>query len=405
MAVLISMISRVKLIGAIVLASLSFQGFATWYEGEGRAPLVEEQKEESRKLAVQNALVSLMYYGGASVEALQVVKSGVLETNQLSIQTRGEVLGVKILEETETDGQLVVKIAADIYPLGACSKGSFSKPTLVGPVIFSDPKQAQLGGLYDLPIEVGQKFYDEFREQNKVVDPRAYRKHPIASFRSLDQGEEALYQDLALLAERYHSQFILLTQIDDLSSYTSSVRTSVITSDDVTSRNFSMKVSLFDALQQDQVLSKTFYGQAEWPFEDTLQLDVTSQTFWSTPYGELIESLIGKAKIEIEEALYCRQSYATVVEVLDNKVMINLGRANGVKVGDQFSLAHRQNLPLMAEHPQALLNHTDVKLTVSAVQRRRAVLTATHQADLANVQIRDLLIAKPQDPFEVLSSN
>ncbi|MBW8192141.1 flagella assembly protein FlgT [Neiella marina] len=394
-----------KLSSTITLALcllFSAVSHADWFEGEGRAPILQNDTEEARRLAVKNALVSLMYYGGASVRSLQVVKSGVLQTDELRVKTHGEVYGLKILKEAVAEDHVVVTIAADIFPSGSCHTNRYTKPLLVGPFQLEKYEHAQLGAIYDLPEQLGRMLYQAFQSESATVDARSLRTRPITFDVSAEHySQSAKPKDVALLAEQHGVQYVMLGKIEDLSSHTEKQMKAIVFNKTTTKRNFRMTISVLDGVQGGLVFNKTYQGNREWPFERTVVHDVSSEAFWSSDYGQLVDELLKQAKSEVEDALYCRQSLASVLDVIGSKVIINLGQSNGVQLGDEFILAHQQSYGNQPSNSQtSIFNVTENQLDVVSVYPNRAVLRAKRAADLANIQVRDILFAMPKDPFE-----
>ncbi|WP_427983660.1 flagellar assembly protein T N-terminal domain-containing protein [Agarivorans sp.] len=379
-----------------------YMGYAVWFEGEGSAKIVDGQVEQARQQAIKDALLTLMYRGGASVKSLQVVKSGILETDELTVRTNGEVYDMKLLLENISEDKISVTVAADIFPINSCEKDSYAKTLFVGPFQLQKREHAQLGGLYRAPEEVSRRLFHRFKSSNRRIDARHLMTRQIAfDGRYSNDIEPQMLKVARTLSSKYDVQYILFGQITDMSSYNETTSNLLGIKSTVKQRNFQMKLYVIDGINGETILRKNYASNREWPFDVTMKLDVTGETFWSSAYGNLIDSYIAEVVSDVEDAVYCRQSLATVVGLYNDQVVINIGQTNGVRKGDKFKLVRQQylmNLDGGLRGP--IFNADDTQLTVVSVQSDRAVLRTARYSDMANIQIRDVLVAVANDPFE-----
>ncbi|MDO6687824.1 MULTISPECIES: flagellar assembly protein T N-terminal domain-containing protein [unclassified Agarivorans] len=391
----------------VMLAGVNAPSYAVWFEGEGQAKIVDGQVDKARQQAIQDALLTLMYRGGASVKSLQIVKSGVLETDELTVRTNGEVYDMKLLVETIEDDQMTVTVAADIFPLNTCEKDSYAKTLFVGPFQLQKREHAQLGGIYRTPEEVSQRLFHRFKLKSKRVDARHLMTRQIAfDGRYANDIEPQMLKVARSLSSQYDVQYILFGKINDMSSYNETSTNLLGMKSTVKQRNFQVKLYVIDGINGETILRKSYGSNREWPFDVTMKLDVTGQTFWSSDYGNLIDSYIDQAVVDVEDALYCRQSLATVVGLYNGQVVINIGQTNGVRKGDKFELVRQQYLMHLDGGLRGpIFNADDTQLTVMSVQSDRAVLATKRFSDMANIQIRDVLVAVDNDPFAITDSS
>ncbi|MDO6763170.1 flagellar assembly protein T N-terminal domain-containing protein [Agarivorans sp. 1_MG-2023] len=391
----------------VMLVGVNAPSYAVWFEGEGQAKIVDGQVDKARQQAIQDALLTLMYRGGASVKSLQIVKSGVLETDELTVRTNGEVYDMKLLVETIEDDQMTVTVAADIFPLNTCEKDSYAKTLFVGPFQLQKREHAQLGGIYRTPEEVSQRLFHRFKLKSKRVDARHLMTRQIAfDGRYANDIEPQMLKVARSLSSQYDVQYILFGKINDMSSYNETSTNLLGMKSTVKQRNFQVKLYVIDGINGETILRKSYGSNREWPFDVTMKLDVTGQTFWSSDYGNLIDSYIDQAVVDVEDALYCRQSLATVVGLYNGQVVINIGQTNGVRKGDKFELVRQQYLMHLDGGLRGpIFNADDTQLTVMSVQSDRAVLATKRFSDMANIQIRDVLVAVDNDPFAITDSS
>ena len=382
-----------------MLFSCSVQ--AVWFEGEGKAPIYKGNIEQARKLAIQDALLSLMYQGGASIRSLQIVQSGVLEAQQLTVRTNGEIHDMRLLAETIKNKEIRVTVSADIYSLSNCQRDGYSKTLFVGPIQLENREQAQLGGLYALDEEITERIFKRFHDRAYQIDTRYLMTRPLMSNSTRYYDVESKMLNLSRdLATQYDVQYILFGRIEDMSFYNETSSILGIETSSTRMRNYRLQIYVIDAINKETIFRRSYAVIAPWEFKFTRQFDVKSNIFWSSEYGKSINDVTTKVVRDVNDALYCEATLASIVATYDNNVVINIGGKNGVRRGDKFQLI-RQRYVLhqdgLSQGP--LLKRDDITLTVLSVQSDRAVLSTKNISDMANVQIRDIVTPIIKDDF------
>ncbi|WP_245579525.1 flagellar assembly protein T N-terminal domain-containing protein [Aliagarivorans taiwanensis] len=381
------------LVACCLLLSLPLH--AVWYEGEGQAMIMNGEVEVARRKAIQEALLNVMYRGGASVRSLQEVRSGILETDSLTVRTNGEIHDFRLLHEKIEDNIITVTISADIFPVNMCSIDDYKKTLFVGPFDIKKLEHAQLGGIYRLGEEVAHRLHRQLSSHSQRFDTRHLMTRAIALGGRHTRDLESQVLDIArTISQDYDVQFVTVGRILDLSHHNEVSTNFLGLSSSERLRNFHIRLMVVDGIRGEIVLRRDYSFQQEWPYDVTLKLDVSGETFWRTHYGQGIEMVIGNMVRDLESELHCKQSLATVVSVFDNQAVINLGYSNGVRKGDKFRLVRRQHLMYQTGQVGGpVFNDDEIVLEVVAVQADRAVLTTHDFADMANLQIRDVLVA------------
>ena len=94
--------------------------------------------------------------------------------------------------------------------------------------------------------------------------------------------------------------------------------------------------------------------------------------------------------MEVEEAIRCEPLLADVKQVRQNQVLLSIGSAHGVKIGDSFTLIHRRELTDNFGHAQELLTVTPLVVKVTQLSHETAWAQSVNNELLANVQAGDL---------------
>lgn len=371
---------------------------AVWFKGSGSAEIKDGNVDKARHQAVQNALLGLMYKGGASIHSVQVVKSGILESDKLTVKTNGEVHDLQVMKEQLTKDRITVMIRADIFPMRTCNQDNYSKTMLVGPIVIHKRSQAQLGGIYELGATLSDQFYQRLQSNNRRIDARQLMTDPIESL-SYGYQRSQMLRVARSLSSQYDVQYIMFGTIDDLSSYNTSSTSEFTTATEVKKhRSFKLSMYVVDGIKGQIVFHKTYSTNKVWSFDFTMKIDPQSDIFWTSKYGKAISYILKRAIQDIQVSLYCKQTLADVVSIDGTNLVINLGSTNGVQVGDTFKLMRiRYLMSQDGSYSNPLFNRKESpEFKVVAVQPERAILQPKRFSDMANIQIRDILIANTQ---------
>ena len=116
----------------LLCLAVNFSANSQWYESQGRAVVINDDKPSARSKAIENALKEALLVAGASVSSVQQVVNGLLTQDELSIRASGSVNSIELIDETHSDGQIFVTVRADIFPQeNQCFAADFRKSLLV----------------------------------------------------------------------------------------------------------------------------------------------------------------------------------------------------------------------------------------------------------------------------------
>ena len=371
---------------------MSLNTQAEWFSGNGKAAVIKGDINKSREAAISDALLSITYRVGASIESIQVIESGVLAVDELTIQTNGEVHDMRLMSEKVIDGMIYVSIEAELYPYPTCPQENYSKTLFVGPFQLLTRKHAQLGGIFHSDEAVAQRLYYQLKRDALKLDPR-FVMTPQIAFTSDDiyNIELQILEVARQIASKHDVQYLLFGTIEDMSDYYETTK-GLLFDSTVHNRNFQMNIYLVDGINKVTVFQKNYASTSEWPYSMTLKFDVKSKVFWETDYGKIIDDNINQAVKDVEQALHCQPTMATIIARYNDKVVMNIGHRNNVKKGDQFQLIRNQYVSHQTSSLQGpIFIPDDVLLTVVSLQSDRAVLKTSDPMDMNNIQIRDML--------------
>jgi hypothetical protein len=203
---------------------------------------------------------------------------------------------------------------------------------------------------------------------------------------------EEIKQLVISLAENSDSQYVLFSEINDISLINQRTNKWKIWEQGMFPRNFSFSLYLYNGLSGEQVWQNTYHDSATWDFNKRAIVDVNSSDFWSSEYGSMISSIIDKARADIDENIKCEPSEGKILQVRGNEVVINLGRYQGVKVGDEFSLLHLSNFISNNGKHYASYNVSPYKVKITKLTKQSATAVTIDNGLLGNIQVNDLAV-------------
>ncbi|WP_337880660.1 flagellar assembly protein T N-terminal domain-containing protein [Rheinheimera sp.] len=371
-----------------LLCLLSAPATADWYEATGQAVIRGADRADARAEAVQDAVRKALLYSGASVRSVQQVTDGLLTQETLFLQTQGEVQNVQIISETEEHGYILVTIRADIFPdQKQCSNVRLKKLLMISPFQLSHPEQAITGQLYELGSSSTQLFIQKLQEFSHSSTSKLLPQ----SIRQTDLS----YQDRQALQRQYGSPYLLRARLEDVSLGERVGTNWSFWSDAERERFYRLELELLDIQQQKQLFSQTYQTSAIWDFQDRTVISPHSQRFWRTGYGKSIDRVLNAAAQDIEEVLRCESVQTQVVLVDAERLMLNAGSAQGLKIGDELTVLYRRQHKDSTGQWQDQLTISDLKLKITELSHQSAWAEAVNAAYLANVQVGDLASPEP----------
>ncbi|WP_299004125.1 flagella assembly protein FlgT middle domain-containing protein [uncultured Shewanella sp.] len=157
-------------------------------------------------------------------------------------------------------------------------------------------------------------------------------------------------------------------------------------------RQFVITLSLYHGISGERIWQKRYESEAEWEFSLTAQVDSASQTFWQSDYGQNIDTVLSQVSHDLDHTLACRPVIGQVIARYGNKILINLGRRNGVKVGDNFRLVLQNQMQDRINIERITAVDSDVQITIDQVSENIAKSHLSPQDAMSNIQINDLIL-------------
>ena len=378
------------------LSLASFKIHAQWYEAQGHASMEKNSIEVARTIATENALKKALLIAGASVSSVQQVVNGLLTQDNLSIRASGSVNSIELIDELHSSDTISVTIRADIFPQDKkCFALDLKKSLLFTKGQLTQREHANIGEIYNIDSVLIEKINQQIRSHSAYTNPKLLLKNST-SFSRLNQSfdDEKIKQLVISLANNSDSQYVVFTEINDLSLTEQRTNGLQVWQQATYPRNFHFTLYLYNGLTGELAWQQSYQNSSVWDFNRRRSVDVNSSVFWQSEYGVMVNELVEKAVADIDKNIMCEQSEGKILDVAGNQVVINLGRHHGVKIGDEFSLLHLDNFIADNGKQYIRYNVSPYTVKVTKLTRKSANAITIDNSLLGNIQQNDLAIRK-----------
>lgn len=381
-----------KLIILTILCSFSVS--SQWYETTGHARTNDTSVELARTKAIENALKKALLVSGASVSSVQQVVNGLLTQDQISIRASGSVNSIELVDEVHSNNLITVTIRADIFPQDKkCFAVNFKKSLLITRSHLLQREQANIGEIYAIDKAVMSKLGKRLNLQSTFTKTSNILSNKT-DFSRLNNSlsSDKITQLTRSLSESTDSQYIMFSEITNISFNEQATNSWLFWQQGVYPRNFTINFYLYNGLNGELVWQKTYQNTAPWTFTKRIKVDLYGNAFWQSEYGVMIENILDNVVKDIDENVMCEPSSGKIIKVQGNQVIINLGRDHGLKMGDEFSLLHLTHFTNNTGKSYTGFNVSPYKVKVTKLTRQTATATTTDGSLFGNIQVDDLAV-------------
>ncbi|WP_108947220.1 flagellar assembly protein FlgT [Shewanella halifaxensis] len=374
----------------LVACLLTFPAEAKWINASGQAKITDDNVAQAREDAIHQAVSYATLKSGAKFSSQQTVSQGQLIEDSFSLAYQTNSESVELLSEQINDDILTINIRIDIIePLNdTCSNSQLKAAILIPQALIKDRSQLRYGNIGLFEQNLSQRLANTLEQTSTNSFPLSH-----ASER-LDIKQELVdvrgYRLPSWLSEITDSQYILLPEIIDVS--TEEFTSTLGLWDNDPMRNFEIRVSLFHGISGEKIWSQQYTQSAEWEFKRQQTVNSNSQTFWHSEYGEVIDQVLAQVSQDIDTTLSCRPLLGQVVSKQADRIIINIGRKNGIRVGDKLQLVLQQNMPDRLDNMRVVAGKSKATITIDQVSEESATALLEGIAGSLNVQLSDLAI-------------
>jgi hypothetical protein len=382
---------------AILITSLLLTNFACnaqWYEAQGHASTDKDSVEIARTKAMENALKKALLVAGASVSSIQQVVNGLLTQDQISIRASGSVNSIELIDEFHANDMISVTVRADIFPQEKkCFALDYKKSILITKSHLRQREQANIGKIYQLDSAVMNQLNKKLIKKSRFSNGKLLLKSATEFSRLNESFNEQRVRQLAIsIADTTDSQYVLFSEINDLSFEQQRTNSWKIWQQGTYPRNFDFTLYLYNGLSGEQIWQGSYQDTAVWSFNNRESVDVNASAFWQSDYGNMIDSLLDTMVSDIDDSVMCEPSEGKILQVKGNQITINLGRHHGVKIGDEFSLLHSSSFTNEQGRSYAGYNVSPYKVKVTKLTKQSATAITLDNNLLGNIQVNDLAV-------------
>lgn len=388
---------RFHFLGILAALFISHAAEAQWFRSTGSAPILNGDHAYAREMAVRDALKQAMLDAGASVSSLQQLSNGVVTRDQFQIRTNSEIRQYQLIEERVKDKRMFVTLRAFIVAeQSRCSGGQYPKNLTLMRFQWLDRSQATYGQIYQLDQSITQMLFNQLSQKRQVFVAERWIDNNLGLQPSrMQQGDAIDSLHIQQIANQTNSQLLILGQIMDVSLAEANDHDSALIPRDWyrdAIRHFTIQLFIYDGMTG-QLLDRPIYQtQAAWTYSRQTIINPNSQAFWSSSYGMEVAATLKQIAQELQQRFQCERPVARITWINGEDLHINLGKKNGLKIGDRMHLMHRADFTDSYGQPHPDRNSALGTLEVKAVYPENAILSTTSQYMPGNVQVGDIAV-------------
>jgi len=371
---------------------VSSAAYAQWFESTGHANIQNDDISRAKSVAIKDAITQALVFSGARVTSMQTLVDGVLTQDQLKINSHGEIQKIEMISEDRRGDQFAVTLRLDIFPQQEqCPASSFNKFVAITQTQLKHREQAKLGQIFDINKASSENLYKTLSNSPISTRPTAYFNFPIRVDEFFTQQYDYSNALLEEIATRSNSQYVLLSQLVDISNSEKLNNDYAFWQDESYQRAYNIDFVLFDGTTYERLWQKSYRGKGIWPFEKTELIDVYSENFWGSDYGQTITDINQTLSYDLQAAMACLETQGKILHIENGKLVINLGKAHGIEKGQILNIAHHNYLTDAAGNKMPNMITTLNQVQIQQVYQQSAIAQSIDKQPLPNIQINDVV--------------
>lgn len=366
--------------------------FAEQVEVTGRAKIVNGDIDKAREDAISQALNYASLKAGVNFSSEQSIDQGRLTQDTFQIQRMGSANNVELMSEMISQNTITVVLQLELTepePNAQCKSQSLKAAIMLPQSYLQERAQLRYGQLANFEQQITEKLGKMINAQSRYSFARVHANEKIDNTNQLVNFRG--YRIPTWLGEITESQYILQPDIIDIS--TEPAESGFLGfSEEYPLRQFMIKLTLYHGISGEVVWTETFATSAPWEFEKQEVVSPANQRFWRSSYGQSIIEIFQQSILTLDNQLNCRPLLGQIVARQGDRVIINLGRKNGVKMGDKFQIVLQKNIPdrLNTMRPIASKSRASVVIEQVSEDSATAIFDGIDAAD--NIQVNDIAI-------------
>lgn len=377
---------------AILSSSASSLALAQQVEVSGQAKIIDGNIDKAREAAINQALNYASLKAGVNFNSQQSINQGNLTQNSFNIQRIGEASNIELVSEIISQSNITVLLRLNLQSkqqAQQCHSQQLKAAIMIPQTSMRDRSQLRYGQLANFEQALSQQYGNVL---NSLSDYSFAHMHENEK---LDHANELINfkgnRIPSWLSEITDSQYILQPEVLDISTepYQSSM---FGLWSDYPERQINLRFTLFHGISGEKVWSKDYSAMAVWEFDRDETVSPTTQRFWGSEYGQAMNQLLQQSTQDIDNLLNCRPLLGQIVAKQGNRIIINLGRKNNVKMGDNFQIVLQQNIPDRVNLMRAVATKNRATVTIEQVSEESATAVLEGVEGTGNIQVQDIVI-------------
>ena len=262
----------ILLLMGVILLLLPLSTGATWFQGQASIDIEELDIEDARVQAIKLAVVNATLTSGTFVHIEEISLDGLLTSSKTSLQSYGNIRRVEILSEQLEHDRLTVVVNVDVAQTNLCAESKYKKSLLVTFLPLKNVNQATYGQIYNFGQHVTQRLASSLANQSNL-HLIGTTERPLISALDHRHLQTTNWQERAQFLHQEHgAQLILFGYVRDISLF-SQEKEGLILDDVKIRRNFTLELVLYDAVEQQVVMNRSFHDEGNWPYLDNYNAD------------------------------------------------------------------------------------------------------------------------------------
>ncbi|WP_373292768.1 flagellar assembly protein FlgT [Shewanella algicola] len=366
--------------------------FAELVEVTGRAKIVNGDIDKAREDAISQALNYASLKAGVNFSSEQSIDQGRLTQDVFQIQRMGSANNVELMSEMISQNTITVVLQlalSEQEPNAQCKSQSLKAAIMLPQSYLQERAQLRYGQLANFEQQMTEKLGKTINAQSRYSFARIHADEKIDNTNQLVNFRG--YRIPTWLGEITESQYVLQPEIIDISTEPPQSGFLGLT-EDYPIRQFMIKLTLYHGISGEVVWTETFATSTEWEFEKQETVSPASQRFWRSSYGQAISEVFQTSVLNLDKQLNCRPLLGQIIARQGDRIIINLGRKNGVKMGDKFQVVLQKNIPdrLNTMRPIASKSRANIVIDQVSEDSATAIFNGIDGAD--NIQVNDIAI-------------
>lgn len=385
---------------------LSLDAYAVSIIAEGRALIFNKDLTAAKQAAIQDAAQQASMQGAVYVSSNQRVRDGILELDDMKIDTLGKVSNIEVLNSRVEGRQYIVQIRAEVEIDQGCPNtqgNNMLKSVAITAFPMLNQLQANLGGLHDVQTMLANQLQQALRDSPYL--------------QTLSAGQINLHVDLQNAPTRQLNDGALTTVIGSLNTLdvqyivSGIIRDMSMMNPDVVnetnyffdtynrldfkskkhSRVFDIELFIHDGISGSLIWQKRYQTMGLWPHEPSRKTGYGTSAFNASKYGHSVNKLLSTIASDMKKEFRCRPFSARITRTEGPRIWINAGMDSGLKQGDKLTVYRRSTAYVDGLQTIQQLSSANFKATIDEVHPTFAIATLHNDTGVLNIRPEDIV--------------